>query len=89
MRCSPAGPMTSSLAMLQRWGRDVPMGSCMGAPEKLRKAVWVAGAWQHGLEELQRVKRERKDHEMIEGSEAVASEMQRRMQASAKIVDML
>ena len=65
------------------------MGSCMGAPEKLRKAVWVAGAWQHGLEELQRVKGERRDHELIERSQAVAQEMHRRMRASAKIVQML
>lgn len=56
----------------------------MGAPERLRKAVWISGAWQHALEELQRVKRERKEYEMIEGCSVVADEAARRTWESSK-----
>ena len=69
--------------MLERWSSVVTAGSCMGAPEKTRKAVWVAGAWQHALSELERVKRERKDYERIAKCKVVQKEGRRRHEVIA------
>jgi hypothetical protein len=50
----------------------------MGLPEKTRRAAWIAGAWEHGLKELVKRRREWKEYEEILACDTVLDEAIRR-----------